>query len=384
MQLAAVMALLAARMAADPDALAKASQAIVQGAPASAVEVLEDYVAANPASADGYRLLGVARSLLGQRSGALGALGRAAGLAPRNPANHLALGQALAQFGEHEDAREAFQAAISLDGELGPAHEGLALALAVAGELEQALKEFTAALAWSAGPDARGRIHFLRGRALAQLERFDAAAEDFEASTELRPRFGPAYLEWGRSLTQGADPTLAESALREAARLMPDNFEAHFLYGSQLLRNMRPEAAVEPLRRAAELEPADRAAGYALGRALRAAGRSDEARRILAGLAEETSGRALEEARINEAGRLNNLGLEAEAAGDVALALRRYEQAVEIAPGNIDFRRNAALALGRLQRWSEAKARLREVLRLAPGDIDATKALYIALEHAPD
>lgn len=384
MQLVAVMALLAARMAADPDALAKASQAIVQGAPDSAVEVLEDYVAANPTSADGYRLLGVARSLLGQRSGALGALGRAAALAPRNPANHLALGQALAQFGEHEDAREAFQAAVSLDGELGPAHEGLALALAVAGELEQALQEFTAALGRSAGADARGRIHFLRGRALAQLERFDAAAEDFEASTELRPRFGPAYLEWGRSLTQGADPTLAESALREAATLMPDSFEAHFLYGSQLLRNSRPEAAVESLRRAAELEPSDRAAGYALGRALRAAGRSDEARRILAGLAEATSGRALEEARINEAGRLNNLGLEAEAAGDVALALRRYEEAVEIAPGNVDFQRNAALALGRLQRWREAKARLREVLRLAPGDLDATKALYIALEHAPD
>lgn len=384
MQVLAVMALLAARMAADPDALAKASQAIVQGAPDSAVEVLEDYVAANPTSADGYRLLGVARSLLGQRSGALGALGRAAALAPRNPANHLALGQALAQFGEHEDAREAFQAAVSLDGELGPAHEGLALALAVAGELEQALQEFTAALGRSAGADARGRIHFLRGRALAQLERFDAAAEDFEASTELRPRFGPAYLEWGRSLTQGADPTLAESALREAATLMPDSFEAHFLYGSQLLRNSRPEAAVESLRRAAELEPSDRAAGYALGRALRAVGRSDEARRILAGLAEATSGRALEEARINEAGRLNNLGLEAEAAGDVALALRRYEEAVEIAPGNVDFQRNAALALGRLQRWSEAKARLREVLRLAPGDLDATKALYIALEHAPD
>lgn len=378
------MALLVARMAAAQDALAKASHALLQGIPGSAVEVLEDYVAAHPTSADGYRLLGVARALLGQRSGALGALGRAAELAPRNPANHLALGQALAQFGEHQGAREAFEAAIDLDGELGPAHEGLALALAVAGELEQALKEFTAALARPAGADARGRIHFLRGRALAQLERFDAAADDFEASTALRPRFGPAYLEWGRSLTQGADPTLAESALRKAARLMPDNFEAHFLYGSQLLRNSRPEAAVESLRRAAELEPTDRAAGYALGRALRAVGRSDDARRILAGLAEETSERALDEARINEAGRLNNLGLEAEAVGDVALALRRYEQAVEIAPGNVDFRRNAALALGRLQRWSEAKDRLREVLRMAPGDLDATKALYIALEHAPD
>lgn len=382
--MAAATTLSIAQLFGAQDTLSEASEALLQGSPKEAVELLEEHLVTSPASADGYRLLGVACSLLGQRSNALSALGRAADLGPRNPANHLALGQALAQFGEHERAREAFRAALALDAELGPAHEGLALSLAVEGEVEQAVEEFTSALSRTNEGPGRGRVHFFRGRALVQLERFGAAAEDFKASTELNPGFGPAYLEWGRVLEQGSDATLAESVLRQAAALLPDDFDAQYLYGAQLLRNSRPEAAAEALRRATDLNPSDRTAGYALGRALRAAGRAEEAVRVLEGLSKSTSERALDEARINEAGRINNLGLEAEAAGDFELALRCYEQAIEIAPGNVDFQRNAALALGRLERWSEAKARLRNVLRMAPGDSDATKALYIALDRAPD
>ena len=384
LRLAAAITLSMAQLFGAQDTLSEASEALLQGSPREAVELLEEYLVTSPESADGYRLLGVACSLLGQRSNALSALGRAADLGSRNPANHLALGQALAQFGEHEQAREAFQAALALDAELGPAYEGLALSLAVEGEVEQAVENFTSALSRTSGGPGRGRVHFLRGRALVQLERFEAAAGDFKASTELNPGFGPAYLEWGRVLEKGSDATLAESVLRQAATLLPDDFDAQYLYGAQLLRNSRPKAAAEALRRATDLNPSDRSAGYALGRALRAAGRTEEAVRVLEGLSRSTSKRALDEARINEAGRINNLGLEAEAAGDIDLALRRYEQAIEIAPGNVDFQRNAALALGRLERWSEAKARLRKVLRMAPGDSDATKALYIALDRAPD
>ena len=366
------------------DTLSDASEAILQGSPEEAVELLEAYLVTSPASADGHRLLGVAHSLLGQRSNALGALGRAAELEPRNPANHFALGQALAQFGEHARAQEAFRETLRLDPELGPAYEGLALSLAVQGDVEEAAERFTEALERTNEGPGRGRLHYLRGRARVQLERFPKAAEDFKASTELNPRFGPAYLEWGRLLEKGPDAARAESVLREAAALLPDDFDAQYLYGQQLLRNSRPAAAAEALRRATALKPSDRSAGYALGRALRAAGRPEEAVRVLERLSKTTSQRATNEARINEAGRINNLGLEAEAAGDFELALQRYEQAIEIAPGNVDFQRNAALALGRLGRWSEAKARLRKVLRMAPGDSDATKALYIALDHAPD
>lgn len=367
-----------------PDPLLKATDALVGGSPQSAAEMLGPVVAANPEDADAQRVLGVALSLLGRRSAALEALTAAAELQADNPANHLALGQALAQFGENRRAQGVFRAALDLDGRLGPAHEGLALSLAVDGSLTEAIPHFGKALEYVADVPAKARLHFLRGKAQLQLDRQALAADDFKAATRMQRDFGPAYLEWGRILANEPGDKMAGFALGKAVELMPDSAEAHYALGQQLLRDGDPAAAAEALRRAVDLNPGDRAAQYALGRALRTSGRVDEARRVLGDIAASGSERALEEARINEAGQLNNEGLRAEAEGDVELALRRYEAAASIAPDEVGFHRNAALALCRLDRWVEAKARLRKVLRMAPGDIDATKALYIALDHAPD
>ena len=367
-----------------PDPLLKATEALVSGSPQSAAEMLAPVVASNPDNADAQRLLGVALSLLGRRSAALQALTSAAQLQPANPANHLALGQALAQFGENVRARDSFRAALELDGRLGPAHEGLALSLALAGSQTEAIQHFGTALEHAPDAPTKARLHFFRGKARLQLDRLALAAQDFKSATEAQPEHGPAYLEWGRILAEDPIERTAEAVLGEAARLMPQSAEAQFLHGQQLLREGKPAAAAKPLQLAVELDPGDRAAQYALGRALRASGRADEARQLLGSIAAAGSDRALEEARINEAGQINNQGLQAEDAGDLELALRRYEAAAAIAPDEVGFHRNAALALCRLDRWVEAKARLRKVLRMAPGDIDATKALYIALDHAPD
>ena len=367
-----------------PDPLLGATEALVSGSPQNAADILAPVVAADPENADAQRLFGVALSLLGRRSRALQALTAATELQSANPANHLALGQALAQFGENGRARVAFRAALDLDDRLAPAHEGLALSLALEGRLNQAARHFGMALEHVQDAPTKARLHFFRGRAQLQLDRIESAAEDFKAATEMQPDFGPAYLEWGRILAEDPENEAAGSVLGKAAELMSDSAEAHFLQGQQLLRVGEPAAAAEALRRAVDLAPGDRAAQYALGRALRSSGRTEEARSLLGSIAASGSDRALEEARINEAGQLNNRGLQDEAEGRVELALQRYEAAAAIAPDEVGFHRNAALALCRLDRWVEAKARLRKVLRMAPGDIDATKALYIALDHAPD
>lgn len=382
--LAVGLLLAAASVAAPAGPVAEAADALARGSPQSAVEVLREHLGTNPSSADGNRLLGIALSLLGQRSEALAALERAVAAEEANAANHLALGQALAQFGELERAKESFRAAIGLNGDLAPAHEGLALSLALDGALDEALTHFTAALERSGESAARARLHYFRGKAYAQLSVHRKARSDFESAVALQPDFGAAYLEWGRILAEDAEVAVAEPVLRKAAGMMPESFEAQYLHGQQLIRAGDPEAAVAPLQRAVGLAPADRSARYALGRALRAAGRTDEAREVLSALSGTGSDRAFSESSINEAGRRNNLGLEAEAAGDLESALAHYEAAAAIAPEGVEFHRNAALALGRLQRWTEAKARLRSVLRMAPGDFDATKALYVALDHAPD
>ena len=364
--------------------LAAASEFLVRGLPDSAVETLVPFTAENPEDADGQRLLGIALSLLGRRSAALGALEACVALQPGEPANHLALGQSLARFGENARAKAAFGAALELDPELGPAHEGMALALAAEGLLEDAVLHFSQALDRSGGQAPTARLHYLRGRAHAQLDRPQLAASDFEAAMRLDPSSDLARLELGLLLSEGKDAERAASILQDAASRMPDSFEAHYAAGLQLLRNDQADGAVRALRRALEIDPASQEATYALGRALRALGRVEEARRYLTGMARAASRRAVDEAKVTEAGRLNDLGLEAEASGDVEGALARYEAAIAVSPENVLFRRNAALALCRLQRWGEAKVRLREVLEMAPGDPDATKALYIALDHAPD
>jgi len=78
----------------------------------------------------------------------------------------------------------------------------------------------------------------------------------------------------------------------------------------------------------------------------------------------------------------NNAGVDLEKMGNVAAALEKYRAAVRLNPTQIVFRRNLALALCRLGRWNEGIEGLREVLKENPDDVDATKALYIAVENA--
>lgn len=356
----------------------------MRGDARSATEILERHIGEHADDADGHRMLGIALALDGRRSAAIKALEAAAGLAPQNPVNHLAFGQALSQFGLSERAEQAYRTALELDSELGPAHEGLALSLAMRGQQDAAAHHFTLALNQPAESARRAKLHFYRGKAHAEAGRQPAAVEDFRAALRLNPALGPAHLELGRILAQGGSPEEAIAVLRRASDLQPDSFDAHHLLGEQLLRNGDAALAVVALRRAAGLRPADQATAYALGRALRAAGRSEEARHQLAGIARSSSRRAVEEASITEAGKLNDAGLAAEQSDHLELALEKYEAAVRIAPDHVLFHRNAALVLGRLGRWAEAKRRLRLVLSMAPGDVDATKALYVALEHAPD
>jgi Flp pilus assembly protein TadD len=93
---------------------------------------------------------------------------------------------------------------------------------------------------------------------------------------------------------------------------------------------------------------------------------------------------ALHEPDVVRAGELNNQGVALEKEGKFAEALEKYRAAVTISPRQIEFRRNLALALCRLDRWTEAVVELKAVLAARPGDVDATKALYIALEKTKE
>ncbi len=370
--------------AADDDALRSASRLLAAGNATQAVEQLRAFVAANPQSADGHRLLGIAYALSPQRTLALETLRRAVELAPGDPRNRLSFAQALARFGENGQAREQYAQALAIDGSLAAAHEGLALLLAMDGDLESAAAGFSQALKLVSAPADRARLLYLLGKAQSQLGRTEQATASLREATELAPAFGQAYLELARLLAERQEPEGAEHVFVRAAELLPESAEAHRLLGQFHLRARRAESAIAPLREAIEIDPNDRAAALALGRALRASGQVEEARRLMAALAAKNEDRALTDAEIAAAGALNNEGVEFEKEQRYEEALDKYREAIAMAPADVRFRRNAGLVLSRLGRWEEAKVELREVLRLEPGDSTATQALYTVLERAPD
>ena len=364
--------------------LEEARRLIAAGAVQEAAELLERRVAAAPGDADALLLLGTARALLAQRSLSLDALRRAVALRPDSPAVHHALCMALARFAETDEARASCEKALEVDPGLVGAHLTLGMLLASQERLIEAEEHFTRALEGETGPEARAQAFYLRGRLRRQRGLTEEAIGDLEQSVRLGGGTPTAHLELGLARIDASDHHGAIEALERAVELDPESFDARYSLGSQYLRGGDAERAVPHLRAAAAQRPDDRDVVYSLGRALRTTGAAEEASQLLRGLARQSRDRGTGDAVVREAGRLNNEGIELEERGDYEAALERYRAAVEIHPQDPLFRKNAALVLCRLERWTEAKAELREVLRVTPGEPEALKALYIALEHAPD
>jgi tetratricopeptide (TPR) repeat protein len=366
------------------DLLSEARRRIGQGDAAGAVGILERFVAANPQDADGYLLLGTALALVPQRSAALEALQHAVKLAPFSVAAQHGLAMALARFGELEEARRAFERTLALDPELAPAHGSLAAILAAQGELEAAAGHFTEAIRLERNPAAIARYHYQRGRVYRQRNQPRQAVEDFERAVALSPDFAKAYLELGIARVESQDNQGAFTALRRAVELAPQDPDARYELGLHCLRLERPAEALEHLMVASGLRPDNRNVLLALARALSAAGRTEEARRLFERLRRAAKAEAFHDPNEAKAGELNNEGVSLEKEGRLAEALEKYRAAVALEPRELTFRRNLAFALCRLERWPEAVAELREVLRIRPGDVEATRALYIALEKTDE
>ncbi|MFB3071317.1 MAG: tetratricopeptide repeat protein [Nitrospirales bacterium] len=84
------------------------------------------------------------------------------------------------------------------------------------------------------------------------------------------------------------------SVFREMVAKKPDGFLGRYGLGDKIMQNGENfEEAVEHLRVAVELDPVHVAAHFALGRALAALGRNEEAKPVLnAGIEAATSGRS--------------------------------------------------------------------------------------------
>ena len=348
----------------------------------AAIAALRRVLREQPENPDAHLLLGSALALVPRQTEAAAELRRAIELRPSFPPAHNTLGMALARFGQPQAAKEAFSRALELDPEFAEAHANLGLVLAQQTRLAEAREHLLLAIELRKGSEATAYWHYLIGETLSDEGRVEEAALRFVEATVLRPDYAEAHLALGLARNLLMDRTAALEALRRAVSLSPRDARARYELGKQLLSLGKAEQAAGHLRRADALLGSDRSILFALQRALRRAGQSEEA--------DEAHARLSEVIRRDDRGRenvlmateLNNEGVELQKRGRLSAALEKYRKALESYPLHPGFRRNLGLLLCRLERWDEGIAELEEAARLDPEDEETTRALYIALDGA--
>ena len=179
----------------------------------------------------------------GRTDEALHIYGEAVAAEPRAAQAHASLGNALRAAGRSEEAAASYRRAIALQADLAYAHANLGSVLFDQADFAAAEDSCRRALELDPGLD---RSYGTLGAILQVLGRFDDAADCFRRALARRPESGHAYF----GLVSGGETAIEEAELRRLAELAAN----------------------------VELTADDRAAaGFALGNALDAAGRYDEA-----------------------------------------------------------------------------------------------------------
>jgi tetratricopeptide (TPR) repeat protein len=170
-------------------------------------------------------------------------------------------------------------------------------------------------------------------------------------------------------------------AFEHATILNPGDSDSQYRLGTEYLKLGNVSEAVHHLNEANRLHPGDRSTLYNLQRALRKAGRLQDADAALASVAalSRKSDTAGEESLA--AARLNDAGIELEKKGDIGDALEKYRQAEDLDPGHGTFLLNHGLALCRLGRWKDGIAEIKEVTEEDPNNSEAARDLYIAMDQ---
>ena len=362
--------------------LQKAQDLLARGSLSQAETVLRQIVRDDPTSVDAHLSLGTVFALQGLRDQSLAEIETAIHLSPNSAKARNQLGVISSRFLETDVARKAFEDALSLDPNLAEAHVNLALILAQTGELPEAHEHLDRAIGLYGDAQPAARAYFLRAKVWSAQENNGNAILDLEKATALSPGDTDAWIDLSELRHSKGNLDEARAAAQKAVDLDPKNSHAQSLLGRLFLENGDAVQAVKPLEIAHSLGSDDKATLYSLARALRATGKTEEAKRLEAQVVQrqhlsDQSGKVL-----FAASGLNEEGLRLEHQGDIQGALEKYRNAVDMDPTGYGFRLNYALALCRLGRWQEAITHLNQVLKDDPDNGDAAKALFIAREEA--
>jgi tetratricopeptide (TPR) repeat protein len=379
----ATFALLAAVLSVGPlcaeqKPLDQAADLLSKGSIAEAVTILRQFLASDAGNADARLLLGTALALKGNRTESIEQMAEAVRLRPQSASAHNQYGTVLSRFIEVEAARHEFEKALELDPQLSEAHVNLALMLAQASELIPAAAHLDRAIELQGDTRVAAYTHFLRAKIWGVQNQVDKAMLELQKAVQLRPEYAEAWSDLGGLRRLSLDQKGAVQALEKAVALNPDDVTAQYRLGQQYLQNGDAAKAIEHFKKA---DPGDVATLYNLDRALRKAGKREDAEPVERKITElrERSNRASSVALA--ASRLNDEGIALEKSGDIWTALTKYRAALDLDPTGFGFELNYGLALCRIGRWEDGATELREVMRLDPDNAVAAKALYIADEH---
>jgi len=372
----------AEHLRAGQTSLEKAESLLSKGATAEAVVVLRQIVAHDPRNFDAHLLLGTALALVGERGESINQMAVAVQLRPDSASVHNQYGMVLSRFIEVKAARQEFEKALELNPALAEAHVNLSLILAQAGELIAAGDHLDRAIKLQGDVAAAAQTHYLRAKVWGAQNQVDKSIDELEKSIQLRPEYAEAWSDLGGMRRLSLDSGGAVQALEKAVALNPHDSTAQYRLGQLFLQDGETAKALDHLKIALLGDPSDVATLYSLDRALRKAGKLEEAKPIEKQLAELRAKSDRASIVALAASRLNDEGIAMEKSGDVRAALAKYRAALDLDPTGTGFQLNYGLALCRLGRSEDAIAELREVLRLDQDNQEAAKALYIAIDQA--
>jgi Flp pilus assembly protein TadD len=201
-----------------------------------------------------------------------------------------------------------------------------------------------------------------------------AASKDLKRATQLEPNYGPAHVEYGRSLLLLGDAVGAEAALRKGVKLVAEEPEAHSALGVALLATGKAEEALTELTKAKELDPGSAARRGNLGTVLFMRGRVPEAIKEYEVQARLTP----DDPRVH-----SDLGTALLAQSDFTRAVPELRRAIELDPKRATFHSNLGYALQLQGKVADAIAEYREAIRLDPKLASAWINLATALARDP-
>jgi tetratricopeptide (TPR) repeat protein len=266
-----------------PSPFLEAETLLRQGSINEAKKKIQEQLALNPSSVEGYNLLGIVYSTEKDYANALETFQQALTLDPNSTKTRNNLGNAYVAQGKIEPGEKEFRTVLRLDPANSDAQYNLGLVLMARGLPAEAITHFQkvrpantatrfnlirAYLA--AGRKAEGlkmaselsaqnkndvQLHSTLGVLLASAKEYRAAQIELEKANALQPETFEILYNLGQTYLRAGEYSKAEPVLNRALKLRPDSPEALYLLAQVYSEQTRAVDALDLLVRAHKLAP---------------------------------------------------------------------------------------------------------------------------------